>query len=159
MTKLQNTVENQQKQITQLTNSLTQVILPIGFIYTQLPNQSSPSALFPSQKWSDITSSYAGLFFRAEGQGSSSFGSIQDGSSPTLDKVKYEDQYTINDAREANGNSEIKMVKGGWSEWIWTSDVFHGEMDPSDRYYKSYHVSNDEVRPRNQAIRIWKRIG
>jgi hypothetical protein len=39
----------------------------IGFIYTQIPDQPEPYTLWPRVEGRDITSEYAGLFFRAEG--------------------------------------------------------------------------------------------
>ena len=87
--KLQNLVDSQQKQlmaqnksidsldkntdkkinkiVTELANDPKnkQDHIPIGLIYTQLPNQSEPQILWPLLKWTDITEQYAGLFFRA----------------------------------------------------------------------------------------------
>ena len=40
-------------------------IIPLGFLYTQLPNQSSPQQLWPNMEWSEITQQYARLFLRA----------------------------------------------------------------------------------------------
>ena len=39
---------------------------PIGFIYVQYSGQSDPTSLFGGT-WQNISSSYAGRFFRAEG--------------------------------------------------------------------------------------------
>ena len=38
-------------------------LIPLGFLYTQLPSQSSPDVLWPNMKWTEVTQSYAGLFF------------------------------------------------------------------------------------------------
>ena len=62
---------------TEINKLKTQSIVPIGFLYTQFPNQSSPQKLWPNTKWTEITSEYSGLFFRAEGSGSEPFGQIQ----------------------------------------------------------------------------------
>ena len=63
--------------------------IPIGFLYTQFPDQSSPDVLYlynlwPNMKWTEVTQSYAGLFFRAEGGNSSSYGSLQLASAPRV---------------------------------------------------------------------------
>ena len=50
--------------------------LPIGSIYIQLKGQSAPSDLFGGT-WENISSSYAGRFFRAEGGNAAAFGSDQ----------------------------------------------------------------------------------
>jgi hypothetical protein len=46
--------------------------LPIGFIYTQLPGESDPATLYGGN-WTDISSSYAGSFFRVAGGNSTEF--------------------------------------------------------------------------------------
>lgn len=50
-------------------------IAPIGFVYFQLPLQSDPSALYPNTTWTNISATYAGAFFRAEGGNATAFGS------------------------------------------------------------------------------------
>ncbi|CAG2111541.1 unnamed protein product [Medioppia subpectinata] len=52
---------------------IEQYQVPIGFIYIQLPNQTDPKYLWPKYTWEDVTSNYAGHFFRAEGGGSLGF--------------------------------------------------------------------------------------
>jgi len=62
-----------------LSNSLEQQtkLIPIGFIYVQLSGQSDPKSLWSTMEWTDVTTEYAGLFFRAEGGQSAKFGEIQ----------------------------------------------------------------------------------
>ncbi len=55
--------------------------VPIGFIYVQLPKQKSPTEIWSWMIWKDVTSDYAGLFFRAEGGGSEVFEKIQEDTS------------------------------------------------------------------------------
>ena len=52
-------------------------LIPMGFLYTQLPEQSTPQELWPDMVWAEVTQKYAGLFFRAEGKNSEPFGKIQ----------------------------------------------------------------------------------
>ena len=57
--------------------------LPIGFIYIQLRGQFPPDELFGSSgKWQDISSIYAGEFFRAVGGNSNDFGVKQNEGLP-----------------------------------------------------------------------------
>ncbi|KAJ6643680.1 hypothetical protein Bhyg_08644, partial [Pseudolycoriella hygida] len=64
--------------------------VPIGFVYVQYPNRPAPGALWPTVKWQQITSDYAGQFFRAEGQNSKSFtGGVQDGDAPRFTEAQY----------------------------------------------------------------------
>ena len=68
--------------------SLEKSSMPIGFLYTQFPEQSSPQQLWPSLQWTEVTQQYAGLFFRAEGNGSLPFGQIQNDNAPHLISVE-----------------------------------------------------------------------
>jgi hypothetical protein len=61
--------------------------VPVGFIYTQLPQHKDQNELWPFFSWSDMTSEYMGLFFRAEGAGSESFGITQEEDSHRLTVV------------------------------------------------------------------------
>ncbi len=63
-------------------DNLKQNPVPIGFIYVQLPSQPEPKTLWPIVEWKDVTLDYAGLFFRAEGGNSESFGKLQTGNAP-----------------------------------------------------------------------------
>lgn len=47
---------------------------PVGFVYTQFPGETAPGTLFPGTTWSNISSNFAGKFFRAEGGAASAFG-------------------------------------------------------------------------------------
>lgn len=51
--------------------------IPIGYIYIQLANQSYPTDLFGGT-WTNVSSTYAGLFFRIEGGSAANFGNSQD---------------------------------------------------------------------------------
>ena len=42
-------------------------LVPIGFIYTEFPNQAEPLSIWPNYKWQDVTQQYSNLFFRAQG--------------------------------------------------------------------------------------------
>lgn len=50
---------------------------PVGYVYTQFPQQSTPSELGLPGTWTEITSNYAGKFFRAEGGNAAAFGCCQ----------------------------------------------------------------------------------
>ncbi len=58
--------------------------VPIGFIYSQIPDEPEPKIIWPNFEWKDITSEYAGLFFCAEGGDSAKFGELQSESSQKL---------------------------------------------------------------------------
>ena len=122
--------------------------VPIGFIYVQLAGQPEPLTLWPGTQWAHISPSYAGLFFRAEGGGSSAFGQVQDQQTKTI-KVK-------NIWCGKNGfspNTELDITDAYPVNSFWTG----GTDGEAIGFY--FRTNNIEIRPRNQAVRIWKRTG
>jgi hypothetical protein len=51
--------------------------VPIGFIYVQLPKEKSPTEIWPWMTWINVSSDYAGHFFRVEGGNAAPFGQSQ----------------------------------------------------------------------------------
>lgn len=140
-------LQHQINNLTKIVESSRSGVIPIGFIYTQLPNQSSPSLLWPNMEWTEMTQSYAGLFFRAEGGNSSSFGSLQNASSPHLTTVNaYTDRINV--------KNHLNLEQGIESRKIYT-----GCHSNEVGFSLSFKLSNEEVRPINKAIKIWKRTG
>ena len=124
------------------------LIVPVGFIYVQLSGQKDPHTLWPNTQWNNISPNYAGLFFRTEGGGANGFGAIQEQQTQTI-YLKTQDcdldsNCVYNNEEVMTGNYPPKV--------IWT-----GSMDGKDVGLNFRH-STDEIRPRNQAIRIWIRI-
>ena len=127
-------------------------LIPLGFIYTQLPWQSAPHEFWPTMKWVDITRHYSGLFFRAEGGGSEPFGQTQ----------------------QANQSWISNIVTGGYKPPKFMKFIFdikvarlpETELGEWQKLYMNealldrieLFTTNGEVRPKNTAIRIWKRM-
>jgi hypothetical protein len=124
---------------------------PIGFIYVQLPKEKSPTEIWPWMIWKDVTSDYAGLFFRAEGGESASFGQVQQDNTRRLEAV--ETQWFSGHSSQGDGYGNGTLPIGTWSKWMVTGNRGGESMDT--RFY----ISDSEVRPRNMAIRVWKRSG
>ena len=127
--------------------------IPIGFTYVQLPKDKAPSELWPSMTWTDISKEYEGVFFRVVGGGASGFGAVQPQNAPRLEVVhtSYDDSksgenHGINYARD------VPLPVTGWSDGIWSGDV-------GDRaiYIRFKHTDIPEVRPKNMAIKVFKR--
>ena len=137
--------------------SLEKSSIPIGFLYTQLPKQSSPQQLWPSLQWTEVTQQYAGLFFRAEGGESLLNGQIQHDNAPHLFRV---DGY--NNKNFSTPNSIYTQI-GKYSEYIYTGDDYRPEIKGVNQtvYYHNlaFYISGGEVRPKNMATKIWKRTG
>lgn len=118
--------------------------VPIGFVYVQLHGQPVPSTIWRAVSWREITSQYAGLFFRAVGGGSASFGNIQAENSPRLATVRTVDLTTqeFNIAITPGAPSRVSSGGEGWGLRHWALQ---------------FTLSSGEVRPRNTAMRIWIR--
>jgi len=120
--------------------------VPLGFIYTQLPHQDPPTTLWPSTQWVDVSSNYSGLFFRVNGGNATEFGDVQEADSPRLKNVNI--LYTTSTTPD-----DIEVpADGSWSPYIYSGSASGGP------YNMRFQHSTVEVRPRNQAIRLWKRI-
>ena len=127
--------------------------MPVGSVYFQLANQPDPTTLFGGT-WSNISSTYPGMFFRAEGGSAAAFGSSQSGGLPNATGVAH----------------NLRTLGGGaYSESFYSSQVinssgFTGNENKSvggfsmdlSRSNSLYGAAN-EVRPVNSTIRIWKR--
>ena len=141
------------------------MIIPIGFTFVQLPNEKPPSDIWPQFKWQDISDSYPGIFFRVVGGEADEFGKTQTDNSPHITRL-YRSRtfgnnrdYPQNDPNQpvCNGGNyecDIEMPKSGKSDWIWLSN--DGSYTISS--WLRLESSGGEVRPKNMAIRVWKRI-
>ena len=136
-------IETQKKEI----DHLKQNPVPIGFIYVQLPGQKDPQALCPDTTWNNVSPNYAGLFFRAEGGGADSFGTIQEEQTQTI---------FVNSEYEPS-HREYKVEHAINSTYS-PKSLMTGSYANSDYFSLNFKHSTDEIRPRNQAIRIWIRI-
>lgn len=124
--------------------------VPVGFIYVQLPNQPEPYLLWDTVNWIDVTSEYAGLFFRVLGGGSQQFGVTQAANSPRLTHVNH---LTMTGIRELVTIS----ADDRFSDPITSGPVAPPGIPTTNYWGLRFSQSSDEVRPRNTAVRIWKR--
>ena len=150
-----------------LSNDLSERILdqrmPVGSVYWQLPNQLPPQTLFGGT-WQNISSVYAGLFFRAEGGNAATFGDTQGMeiqshghgfSGSTNETGSHSHGYTAC----TNGG----LVHEGDNLYIFNS-ASATPGTTTDAGSHSHTVSGTvgstggvETRPVNVTIRIWKR--
>ncbi len=128
---------------------------PIGFIYVQLPNEKSPTEIWPWMTWNDVSSAYAGVFFRVSGGEAASFGQVQDKYIPRITSTNYTSSWS----KYSKCKSSIDLTKSG-SDCIKTGYFKGGNSTYQDGTSELIiNVSSGEVRPRNMAIRVWKRTG
>ncbi len=149
--------------------------VPIGFIYVELPNEKSPTEIWPWMTWNDTTSAYAGLFFRAVGEKSAPFGQVQEDNAPHLVHVdpfaraSFQKPPILRDLIDpfarASSFQKSPILRDpidphtdypGWGKRIIPDDTYVSLLNI---LYSDYKMSSGEVRPRNMAIRVWKRVG
>lgn len=121
--------------------------VPVGFTYVQLPREKAPQEIWPQMEWEDVSADYAGVFFRAVGGNAAEFGELQEENSPRLDRVQ----------GTATGpfNTEVEITADG----VYSPVVdAYGQTSETNRVGLRFRVTATEVRPRNMAVRIWKRI-
>lgn len=137
--------------------------LPVGFIYIQLRGQSTPDQLFGSNgKWQDISSTYAGEFFRAVGGNSASFGSKQNEGLPNIEGST---EYARDLGILYGGAESVPTTTGAFYKGARTNGTFQPGKGGSN-YFLSFQASRSNsiygssthVTPYNSAIRIWKKI-
>lgn len=95
-------------------------------------------------QWQHVTAEYAGLFFRAEGRNSSAFGVIQEQRTriQTAQSELHQGIFTM------NPNNEVSR------------GIITGSVNPAPANWgMRFTLTAAEIRPRNAAVRIWKRIG
>ena len=125
--------------------------MPVGAIYVQFAGQSDPTTLFGGT-WDNISDTYAGLFFRAEGGDAATFGETQTGGAPNIQGTfgNASTFQTVTGAflSSSSGNGTV----GGYSYAQGTIVVGFSAANANATYGAA-----DEIRPANSTIRIWKR--
>lgn len=141
---------------------------PLGFIYIQFRKQADPNTLFPGTTWQNISSTYAGRFFRAEGGAAAAFGSQQAGGLPNIqftarnNSVDNRLKPAIQPINGALYNTDNALEKTNYpatnpaNTGFYTNDTML-TFDASRS--SSLYGAATEVRPINETIRIWKRTG
>jgi hypothetical protein len=119
---------------------------PVGYVYTQYPGQTDPATLFGGT-WLNITSLYAGSFFRAEGGASLAFNA---GVQSDAFQGHWHGIPTYGIAL-AGGDKIPQSNGGGAAGSIATGAVTDGTNGTP-------RIAS-ETRPVNQSIRIWQKSG
>ncbi|KAH9401819.1 chromatin-modulating protein mrc1, partial [Tyrophagus putrescentiae] len=144
---LKHSLEETNKKVAQLEKEA----IPIGFTYVQLPKDKAPSELWPSLTWTDISSEYEGVFFRVVGGGAGSFGMVQQENAPRLERV-YAGLNTVLNTGHVEVDHNMSIPVTGWSYGVAT-----GAYDGVNVYTYFKHTDIAEVRPKNMAIKVYKR--
>ena len=134
--------------------------MPVGSVYVQFSGQTDPTTLFGGT-WDNISDTYAGLFFRAEGGAAAAFGETQGGGAPNI---------TGSMSVEGNGiafltNSADLSITGCFSSrtlGLGSTAAQAATTRPTGVNFaasssNATYGAADEIRPANSTIRIWKR--
>lgn len=106
-----------------------------------------PSKLWPRVKWLETTTRYAGLFFRAEGGNAMAFNEgVQEDASPRI--TKFIKVYTH--------SKEWNLILQ-YNEEEYEHPDFGVGGDGGGQTSLKISTQYNEVRPRNESIRIWER--
>ncbi|XP_054157087.1 uncharacterized protein LOC128955441 [Oppia nitens] len=144
---IQQTLLNERKQLQSIIADMDSLKkanpIPIGFTYVQLPKEKAPQDIWPTFKWQEVSANYAGVFFRITGGSAAPVGQIQEESTPRLAMIEIADATGYKDKSDPIGKGGHAKIKAGSTGNPW---------------FFQFDVSNDEVRPRNMAVRVWNRI-
>jgi hypothetical protein len=138
-------------------------IFPIGKRVIQLPGESSPATLYTNQTWSNISSTFAGDFFRVEGGKANTYDSGE--QEDAMQRItgdtntQFATTTTTNPAGGGDGaldmdNSGTNVSNIGGSTYYRSAITFDSANSTSPNAAKT---DDDETRPVNWTIRIWER--
>lgn len=147
------------------------VIPPVGFVYVQFKGQADPNTLFGGGTWQNISSSFAGEFFRSEGGNAAAFGSSQ-----TQSTQPHTHSWSFTSTHRhgilvagVQGNTGLDKPNSNAFAGTPQSSFYPGTTNSGSAYTQyitdtkisksgttgSYGAT--ETRPVNSTIRIWKR--
>lgn len=132
--------------------------MPVGAIYVQFAGQTDPTTLFGGT-WENVSSTYAGLFFRAEGGNAAAFGQSQANGLPGISGTVSFVQVG------SSGGKVIAGVDGAFTMGSANSGYSSADATSTDNFILGFSAANsngiygaaNEVRTANSTIRIWKR--
>ena len=123
-----------------------------GTVYVQFRGEKSPQELFGGT-WQNISNQHAGMFFRAEGGAAASFGSQQAGGLPNITGT-----FNANTDDGTYWGGAVYLVDGSTRIGANGGDG-PGVLGIDASLSNPLYGAATEVRPINEAIRIWKRTG
>ena len=138
--------------------NLVNKVIPIGFIYIQYRNQSTPDILFGTDgKWQDVSAEYAGEFLRVVGGNSASFGSNQNEGLPNINGT-LKVSGTVGTQWSSTGAFTVTV--GGHGDYAGGGGNPNsiGTFTLNASRSSSIYGASTHVTPYNSAIRIWKKI-
>lgn len=128
--------------------------IPVGFNYVQYPGESAPADIFGGT-WENISSQFAGMFFRCEGGNAAAFGEMQHGGAPNIEGYINSVMHWQNPAYGGALNAGTASAGQNWYESSSYQCCYNHIFSAANS--NGYYNAN-EFRPYNSTIRVWKRI-
>ena len=134
--------------------------MPVGSVYVQFSGQTDPTTLFGGT-WDNISDTYAGLFFRAEGGDAATFGETQTGGAPNIaGSMSVENNniaFLTNSASLNVSGCFASATMGNGATYTGVPTTRPIGVNFSAANANATYGAADEIRPANSTIRIWKR--
>ncbi len=143
---------------------------PIGEVYWQFPGKDDPNTLFTSQTWTNVSSEFAGDFFRAEGGNASTFESGEQadkmkaeshihtmGTHYHLGGVRKQANYSIYQQFGVTSIGTQLYAREASSATASAISARTNVVDPGDTNSATTGSGNLETNPVNRTTRIWER--
>lgn len=139
------------------TGIASQSTMPVGSVYVQFSGQTDPTTLFGGT-WDNVSSTYAGLFFRAEGGAAAAFGETQGGGAPDIYGALVGIASTTNSPPTASDAFSVTSTGSGFTGGPAGSvPLAYANIDFYASRSNALYGGATEIRPANSTIRIWKR--
>lgn len=123
--------------------------LPIGYIFMQLPGKDTPAELGLVGTWTDVSSTFAGNFFRVAGGNASAF---ESGTQDDAMQGHWHTQYM----RGAAGTGSTDGVIANTAHTK-NSSLTQSIREPLSDGVNGTPRTDDETRPTNETIKVWER--
>lgn len=142
---------------------------PVGAVYVQYPNKKSPEEIWFTATWQNISSDYAGAFFRAAGGKAQAFSNQ---TSAQADMIKTHTTGTESADHYHNpagsgyflcfqgsyGETTQGLEQGGMWAGLGKGQGLTGGRSNSHTHTYGNATNNPETRPINFTVQIWERI-
>lgn len=134
-------------------------LYPVGYVYVQFPGTNDPATLGLPGTWQNISSKWAGRFFRAEGGSAAAFGCCQ-GFATDYSNISI--SHTNNSPVHCHCFRMSCAVDGSPGAGSSTSCPLYKTCTKASGSAGAHthtvsFTNTTETRPANYTIRIWKR--
>ena len=135
----------------------TSLIYPIGYVYWQFPGKDSPDDMSLIGTWANISSTFAGDFFRAEGGDASAFDSGEQADAMQRITGAIGSDASPFPALEGvfSEQSGLPSQNGASIASGQTGDIVFDSADSTSP--NAAKTDDVETRPVNHTIRLWER--